>query len=207
MKTKSIIYIIDDEAAIRDSLSLLLDVHGYHVSLFESGPRFLQEIDPAAPGCVLMDLQMPGMDGLQLLDAMKRAGIRLPVVMMTGFGQVSTAVQAMKAGALDFLEKPLSETALLSVLDRALSDLAASMRLADQRADAEARLAHLTPREREVFDRLALGKPNKVIALELDISPRTVELHRARVMEKLAAGSLSDLVRLALAIDQKPGGQ
>lgn len=207
MKNDALIYIVDDEESIRDSLAVLLELHGYRIRLFDSGQQFLAAMPLGEPGCVLVDLHMPGMGGLELLQAMKQADIRLPVIMMTGFGEVSTAVQAMKAGALDFLEKPLSEPALLSVLDRALSELATAMDLAQRRSHSADCLARLTPRERDVFGQLVLGKPNKAIALALDISPRTVELHRARVMEKLAAGSLSDLVRLALALDNRDPGR
>lgn len=198
------VYIVDDEEPVRDSLSILLETHGFQVHCFSSGREFLAVVKSAAPGCVLCDLQMPEIDGLRLLAEMAAAGLKLPVVMMTGFGQVATAVQAMKSGALDFLEKPLSEEQLLSCLERAKASLDQLKVEAERRGEASGRLSRLTPREREIFDRLALGMQNKMVAQELDISPRTVELHRARIMEKLGAASLSDLVRLSLAAD---GGQ
>jgi|APAra7269096870_1048528.scaffolds.fasta_scaffold06764_2 two-component system response regulator FixJ len=195
------VYIVDDEEPVRDSLSILLETHGFQVHCFSSGREFLAAVKSGAPGCVLCDLQMPEIDGLRLLAEMAAAGFRLPVVVMTGFGQVATAVQAMKSGALDFLEKPLSEEQLLSCLERAKASLDQLKVEAERRGEASGRLARLTPREREIFDRLALGMQNKMVAQELDISPRTVELHRARIMEKLGATSLSDLVRLSLAAD------
>ena len=198
------VYIVDDEEAVRDSLSVLLEMHGFQVQSFRSGMDFLAAVNSVAPGCVLCDLQMPEVDGLRLLAAMAATGVKLPVVMMTGFGQVASAVQAMKSGALDFLEKPLSEEQLLSCLERAKADLALLKVETERRSEASGRLSRLTPREKEIFDRLALGMQNKMVAQELDISPRTVELHRARIMEKLGATSLSDLVRLSLAMD---GGQ
>ncbi|HVI87151.1 MAG TPA: response regulator [Dongiaceae bacterium] len=195
------VYIVDDEEAVRDSLSILLEMHGFQVQSFRSGMDFLAAAKSAAPGCVLCDLQMPEVDGLRLLAEMAAAGVKLPVVMMTGFGQVASAVQAMKSGALDFLEKPLSEEQLLSCLERAKASLALLTVETARRSEASGRLSRLTPREKEIFDRLALGMQNKMVAQELDISPRTVELHRARIMEKLGATSLSDLVRLSLAMD------
>ncbi|HWU00848.1 MAG TPA: response regulator [Terriglobales bacterium] len=195
------VYIVDDEEPVRDSLSVLLEMHGFQVHCFSSGRDFLAAVKSAEPGCVLCDLQMPEIDGLRLLAEMTAAGLKLPVVMMTGFGQVATAVQAMKSGALDFLEKPLSEEQLLSCLERAKASLDHLKAEAGRHSEASGRLSRLTPREREIFDRLALGMQNKMVAQELDISPRTVELHRARIMEKLGATSLSDLVRLSLVVD------
>jgi two-component system response regulator FixJ len=198
------VYIVDDEEPVRDSLRTLLEMHDFEVQVFQSARDFLAMAQSAAPGCVLCDLQMPEIDGLRLLAEMATAGIKLPVVVMTGFGQVASAVQAMKSGALDFLEKPLSEEQLLSCLGRAKANLEQLQAEAGRRNEASCRLSRLTPREKEIFDRLALGMQNKMVAQELDISPRTVELHRARIMEKLGAASLSDLVRLSLAAD---GGQ
>ena len=195
------VYIVDDEEPVRDSLRILLEMHGFDVHGFSSAREFLAVARSAGPGCVLCDLQMPEIDGLHLLAEVAAAGIRLPVVVMTGFGQVASAVQAMKSGALDFLEKPLSEQQLLSCLERAKTSLDQLKVAAERRREASGRLSRLTPREKEIFDRLALGMQNKMVAQELDISPRTVELHRARIMEKLGAASLSDLVRLSLAAE------
>lgn len=197
------VYVVDDEEAVRDSLSVLLDTHGFSVRCFETAQDFLGFTDMNVAGCVLADIQMPGLDGLGLLREMTARDIKLPVVMMTGFGEVATAVAAMKAGAIDFLEKPLSEPQLLDILTRVTSSLAMLSQTSQRQAEAKARLDRLTPREREIFDRLILGKQNKMIAIDLEISPRTVELHRARVMEKLEAGNLSDLVRLALLAENR----
>jgi two-component system response regulator FixJ len=205
MSAKSVVHIVDDEDAVRTSLATLLEVHGFSTRVYESGVEFLSRIDPTAPGCALIDLKMPGLDGLGLLRKMADSNVRVPVVMMTGFGEVATAVKAMKAGAADFLEKPLDEAELLTILNRLLSQSRATTELAARRKEAEGRLARLTERERDVFNGLVVGKTNKGIALDLGISPRTVEIHRARVMEKLEAGTLSDLVRLALALGARQG--
>jgi two-component system response regulator FixJ len=197
------VYVVDDEEAVRDSLSVLLETHGFSVRCFATAQDFLDSVSLLESGCVLVDIQMPGLDGLGLLREVSVREIKLPVVMMTGFGQVSTAVAAMKAGAIDFLEKPLSEQQLLEVLTRVTSNLATLTQTSQRQIEARARLDRLTPREREIFDRLVLGKQNKMIAVDLQISPRTVELHRARIMEKLSAGNLSDLVRLALLLENR----
>ena len=200
MTGKPVIHIVDDEDAVRTSLATLLEVHGFSTRVYQSGDEFLSLVDARAPGCALVDLKMPGLDGLGLLQKMAESNIRLPVVVMTGFGAVAAAVKAMKAGAADFLEKPLDQTELLAILDRLLSKSQASTEAAEQNELRQSRLARLTDREREVFDGLAVGQTNKGIALELGISPRTVEIHRARVMEKLGASTLSDLIKLALAL-------
>lgn len=198
-----VVYIVDDEEPVRESLRILLETHGFDVRSFASGADFLTAARRGDPGCVLADLQMPEMDGLHLLTEMTSAGLRLPVVMMTGFGQVAIAVEAMKSGAMDFLEKPLSEEQLLTCIERAKASLKQQQQTTERQAEASGRIAKLTPREKDIFDRLALGMQNKMVALELDISPRTVELHRARIMEKLGAASLSDLVRLALQLENR----
>lgn len=201
MPTTFTVYIVDDEEPVRESLRMLLEIHGFAARCFGSGADFLEAAGTGGSGCVLADLQMPGMDGLRLLTEMAAAGIRLPVVMMTGYGQVASAVQAMKSGALDFLEKPLTEDQLLACLERARASQVQLRQSRERRDEAATRLERLTPREREIFDRLALGMQNKMVAQELEISPRTVELHRARIMEKLGAASVSDLVRLALSLE------
>ena len=200
MTGKSIVHIVDDEDAVRTSLATLLEIHGFSTRVYTSGTEFLNRIDPAAPGCALIDLKMPGLDGLGLLQKMADSNIKVPVVMMTGFGEVATAVKAMKAGAADFLEKPLDEAELLTILNRLLSNSRVTAELEARKEQAHGRLARLTERERDVFNGLVVGKTNKRIALDLGISPRTVEIHRARVMEKLEATTLSDVVRLALVL-------
>jgi two-component system response regulator FixJ len=200
MSVKSIVHIVDDEDAVRTSLATLLEIHGFSTRVYQSASEFLSKVDPAIPGCALIDLKMPGLDGIGLLQKMEESNIRVPVVMMTGFGEVATAVKAMKAGAADFLEKPLDEAELLTILNRLVANSQVSAELEELKEQGQARLSRLTERERDVFNGLIMGKTNKGIALDLGISPRTVEIHRARVMEKLEARTLSDVVRLALAL-------
>lgn len=198
MSSEPTVHVVDDDDAVRDSIAVLLESSGYRVRSFESGDAFLAaEIAPGA-GCVLSDIRMPGLDGLQLQAALNARGFRLPVIFITGHGDVPVAVGAMKAGAVDFIEKPFEEAALLRSIERAIR-----LSQENRHRDAEVeetleRVAHLTARERDVMTRLAEGKQNKVIAIELGISPRTVEIHRARVMEKMHAANLSDLVRAVL---------
>jgi two-component system response regulator FixJ len=203
MTTEGTVHVVDDDEAIRDSLTLLLRAAGFTVAAYPSADAFLITA-PSGPGCVVIDVRMPGMGGLELQEELARRGRRIPVIVMTGHAEVPLAVKAMKAGAVDFVEKPFEELAMLAAIRRAFS-----LGLETARAEAEGneiggRLAHLTPREREVLDALVAGKPNKIIAYELSISPRTVEIHRARVMEKMEARTLSDLVRMALSIGLGP---
>jgi two-component system response regulator FixJ len=206
MPDTPIIFIVDDDEAVRDSLQTLLDVEGYRTEVFDSGLAFLEAYGAERAGCLLADVRMPDMSGLDLQEILRERSSRLPVIIITGHGDVPMAVRAMKAGAVDFIEKPFSETTILDGVKRALAvtDRASADRALA--ADAEARLQLLTPREREVLERLVLGRANKVIAFELSISPRTVEIHRARVMEKMQADSLSHLVRLAMAAKVQPDG-
>ena len=198
-ETKSRVYIIDDDGAVRDSLSLQLEATGYEVAAFPSAVGFLEIARTLQPGCVISDVQMPDMDGMELQQRLKEMKLDFPVVIVTGHADVALAVRAMKAGAVDFIEKPLEEQAILESLRHAQTRFAAQRASAQAGATAREKLATLTPREREVFDEMVRGKQNKMIAFDLDISPRTVEVHRARVLEKLEARSLSELVRLALA--------
>lgn len=195
---KLTIFIVDDDEAVRDSLEAVLAVGGHRVLAFDSAEAFLQALDPKRWGILLLDVRMPGMDGLALQRQLAGRSVNLPVILMTGHGDVPMAVQAMKQGARDFLEKPLN----LDVLSERIREIVVERNTADaDRAlsdEAARRIAGLTGREREVFDLLVAGHPNKVIAHQLDISPRTVEVHRARVMEKMRARSLSELVRLGL---------
>lgn len=192
------IYIVDDDPAVRDSLAVLLEVEGFTPQTFESAEAFLNAWAPDLRGGLLLDVRMPGMDGLELLDQLKERGGDLPVVMMTGHGDVPIAVRAMKAGALDFIEKPLTESLLLEAVRGMLAyDEERESERREETAILE-RLEQLTARERDVLEKLVLGQPNKVIAYELGISARTVEVHRGRVMEKMGAKSLSHLVRMAI---------
>lgn len=198
MSSVSAIHVVDDDAAVRDSLQFLLEASGFVVQTHASATAFLVAA-PGLAGCVLTDVRMPAMDGLELQRQLNARGVRLPVIVMTAQGDIPVAVQAMKAGAVDFLEKPLDADRLLDAVNRALQ---ASQRLQEARstsADAMGRLATLTPREREVLDLLVTGLPNKAIANELGASPRTIEVHRAHILEKLQARSLPELVRLVLA--------
>ena len=198
MPSDAMVYVVDDDEAVRDSLVVLLESASYRVMAFESGDAFLAAGRLEGEGCVLSDIRMPGMDGLQLQAELNRRKVALPVLFITGHGDVPVAVSAMKAGAVDFIEKPFEEEALLRSIDRAVKLSQAARHREAERADTLERVAQLTAREREVMERLAEGKQNKVIAIELGISPRTVEIHRARVMEKMAARSVSDLVRAVL---------
>ncbi|NCP11056.1 MAG: response regulator transcription factor [Sphingomonadales bacterium] len=196
------IYIVDDDAAVRRSLKFLLDTERLPSRAFESGDEFLKEAGSLPPGCVLLDIRMPGRDGLEVQGIMKQRGLTFPVIVVTGHGDIGLAVRAMKAGAVDFLEKPYRREDLLAALGHACDRLDDGERAKRKAAEARLLLNALTPREREVMDGLANGHPNKTIAYDLGISPRTVEVHRANLMEKLGAHSLSDALRIAFAAEQ-----
>ena len=194
------VYVIDDDAAMRDSLDFLLDSAGFSVRLFDSAEVFLNELPNLEAGCVVTDIRMPGIDGMELLRQLNpAAGVRrLPVIVMTGHGDVPLAVEAMKLGALDFLEKPFDDDRLIGMIETALSQNEGGSKSEALTADMAARVASLTQRERQVMQGLVSGQSNKVIAREYDISPRTVEVYRANVMTKMQAGNLSELVRFAI---------
>ena len=192
------VYVIDDDPAMRDSLDFLLGSAGFTVTLFESAVSFLDILPTLGFGCIVSDVRMPGIDGIDLLRRLQADGKSLPVVIMTGHGDVPLAVEAMKLGAIDFLEKPFED-------DRLVGMILAGLRQKDDGAQAEAikielaaRIASLSPRELQVLDGLIAGRPNKIIARDFDISPRTIEVYRANVMTKMQAGSISELVRLAI---------
>ena len=199
------IFIVDDDEGVRESLQALLEAEGFAAETFASASAFLAGDTAARPACLIADIRMPDMDGLELQEELVRRKAGLPVIVVTGHGDVPLAVRAMKAGAIDFLEKPYDETVLLGSLRRALAEAEEATERAAAVQEAEARLATLTDRERQVLDLLAAGRPNKVIAYELDISPRTVEIHRARVMEKMRAKSLAELVRMVVALQPGDG--
>lgn len=190
------VYIIDDDPAVRDAVGMLAESAGLAMQRYSDAAEFLAACSDECRGCAVVDLRLPGLDGLDLQAELRRRGIELPLIFLTGYGDVSAAVQALKAGAVDFLEKPFDDAELLEAIQRAIAVDAEHRQRRSQDADAAERLALLTPREREVMERIAAGKANKVIALELGISERTVELHRSRVMHKLGVGSVAELVRL-----------
>ena len=195
------IFIVDDDDAVRDSLQLLLQSAGFaKVQCYASARQFLELAQLQAGDCLLLDVRMPDMDGLELQEALNARGVKMPVIVMTGHGDVPIAVRAMKAGACDFLEKPFSDELLMDCVRRATKQVALASRESEETAETRRRIETLTPRERDVLRGLIAGRPNKAIAYELGISPRTVEIHRARVMEKMQARSLSGVVRMALAV-------
>lgn len=193
------IFIVDDDEAVRESLVLLLEASGFRVIAFASGEAFLAALKPDADGCLLVDVRMPGIGGLEVQEELRRRASAVPAIIMTGHADVPLAVRAMQAGATDFIEKPFTDETILASIERALKQ--GESRRLDRARNAEilAHVERLTEREREVLDELVAGHPNKVIAHHLSISPRTVEIHRARVMEKMQARNLSELVRMALA--------
>ena len=199
MTDKTVIHVIDDDAAMRDSLAFLLDVNGFEPKVYESADAFLKEEGVGAASCVVSDIRMPGITGVELVKNLKRAGSSCPVILITGHGDVALAVEAMKAGAVDFIEKPFDDHSLLDAIRAALDAPPTSRHDNSTKKAAEARLAELSPRERDVLQGLVAGKINKVIAHELSISPRTVEVYRANLMAKTGARSMSELMRIALA--------
>lgn len=204
MSKKALIIVVDDDAGVRTSLGALLESVEYDVRCYSSALALLAD-DPSRGNCLIADIRMPEMDGLTLQEEIVKRGYSIPVIIMTGHGDVPLAVRAMKAGAVDFLEKPCADDALLASVRRAL-DLGERAR--DRAAEAKAAqdlLSLLTPRERSVLEKLVAGRSNKVAAYELGISPRTIEIHRARIMDKMNARSLSDLVRVALAAPSAGG--
>lgn len=194
-----VVHLVDDDAAIRRSAGFMLKTSGYQVQTYESGIELLKAARDLTEGCILLDIRMPGMDGLEVQQALQEKGITFPVIIMTGHGDVSLAVKAMKAGAVDFIEKPFEKNTLKSSLDEGFRRLLRKEVSGQRRKDAEVRLQALTPRERDVLNGLALGLPNKTIAYDHGISPRTVEIHRANVMTKLGVHSLSGALRIAFA--------
>ena len=197
----ALVHVVDDDPAVRDSLGFLLDSAGIGVRTYGSAAEFLAAVPTIRSGCVLTDVRMPDIDGLALQRRLCALGNRLPVIVMTGHGDVPIAVEALKTGAADFLEKPFDDEHLLRAVRDALQASETDREKRGATEAVRARLATLTPREREVLDRLVDGLPNKTIAYDLGTSPRTIEVHRARVMEKMAARSLPDLVRMVLALD------
>tara|TARA_R110000868_G_scaffold278965_2_gene539014 strand:- start:190 stop:816 length:627 start_codon:yes stop_codon:yes gene_type:complete len=199
MTPKRTVHLVDDEESIRKSAGFMLKTSGFAVQTYASGIAFLKAVKTAEPGCILLDVRMPGMDGLEVQEVLAERGITMPVIVLTGHGDVGIAVRVMKAGAVDFLEKPFEKSALLASIGVAFSRLDKSDARSLREAEARVRVAVLTPREREVLIGLANGFPNKTIAYDLDLSTRTVEVHRANLMTKLEVHSLSDALRIAFA--------
>jgi two-component system response regulator FixJ len=194
-----LVFIVDDDEAVRDSLELLLESAGHAVRAFEAAPDALEACRARLPACIITDVRMPDMDGLEFQEKLAAGGLHVPVIVITGHADVPLAVRAMKAGAVDFIEKPFGDDAILASIE-------AAFKHRPQTTDPAllSRLESLTPREREVLELLVIGHPNKVIAHRLDISPRTVEIHRAHVMDKMKAKSLPELVRAAMQAGVMP---
>ncbi len=195
---EGVVHIVDDDEAMRDSLLFLLDSAGLEARAYDSAASFLNALPGLEPGCILTDVRMPQINGLEMVRRVKAAGVELPVIVMTGHADLALAIEAMRAGVVDFLEKPFEDEVLLSALRAGLGRGEADRQRAQGRQDVRDRRAALSGREAEVLDGLLAGKPNKIIAYDLGISPRTVEIYRANVMTKMQAGSLSDLVRMSL---------
>jgi two-component system, LuxR family, response regulator FixJ len=198
MPDKPKVYVIDDDVAMRDSLNFLLDAANYEVMLFENASNFLEKLPRLDFGCVVSDVRMPGLDGIELLKRMKALDSRFPIVIITGHGDVPLAVEAMKLGAVDFLEKPFEDDRMIGMIDTAIRQGEPVAKDEAVTRDIELRVAALSPRERQVMEGLIAGLSNKMIARNYDISPRTIEVYRANVMTKMQANSLSELVRLAM---------
>lgn len=199
MTDTRLIHLVDDDEAIRHSASFMLRHAGFRVKTYVDGVAFLDQAEQAEKGCILLDVQMPKMDGLQVQEALNERGVAMPVIVLTGHGDVAVAVRAMKAGAVDFVEKPYAKQTLVDALTRAFERLEARRKEEVLADEARGLIEHLTGREKEVLNGLVDGQTNKEIAISLDISPRTVEIHRANVMEKMGASNLSTVLRIAFA--------
>ena len=199
MPVSGIVHLIDDDEDVRRAIAFLLGTAGMAVKVYESASAFLEKCDDFQSGCIVSDVRMPGIDGLELLRRLNQKGSRLPVVVMTGHADVALAVAAMKEGAVDFIEKPFSDEVLLAAIQVAFDREKKAASSDTRTAEVRKRLTSLTAREREVLDGLLVGHPNKTIAYDLGISPRTIEVHRANVMTKMAASSLSELVRMVIS--------
>lgn len=196
-----LIHVVDDDEAIRRSVSFALKTSGFQVRVYENGSEILKAAPDLETGGILLDIRMPGMDGIEVQEALRSKGVTLPVIIMTGHGDVSLAVRAMKAGAIDFIEKPFEKAVLLSAIEHAFGRLKQSAATIKDANEAATKLQLLTARERDVLDGMAKGLPNKSIAYDLGISPRTVEIHRANLMAKLGVKSLSEALRIAFAAE------
>lgn len=198
MSAEPTVFVVDDDEAVRESLRFLISSIGLRVEAFSSPTEFIDAYRPDRPGCLILDMRLPGLSGLQLQEHLRQRAMDLPIIFVTGHGDVPMAVSALKAGAFDFLEKPYSDQQLLDRVQHCISEDTRRRRDYAERAALRERFALLTPRERQVLERVVAGKPNKVIARELSISGKTVEVHRARVMEKMQTNSLANLVSMCV---------
>ena len=204
MADSDLVHVVDDDVDVRKSLGFLLATADFAVRLYESATAFLSTATSNLDGCIVTDVRMPGIDGIEFLRQIRASGHTIPVIVMTGHADVALAVQAMKEGAADFIEKPFDDEMLIEAIRSALANRNQANAAHPQSADIRARLSTLSDRERQVLDGLVSGLPNKTIAYDLGISPRTVEIHRANVMSKMGAASLSHLVRMALVVESRP---
>jgi two-component system, LuxR family, response regulator FixJ len=202
--SESVVYVVDDDDAARESLEFLLNSARMTVKAFSSASAFLTSLPPTSSCCLITDVRMPDISGIELLKRLRERNLRIPVIVITGHGDVPLAVEAMKWGAVDFFEKPFDGDKIVAAVRSALTDSKEDANREAEKADLHGRLAALTPRERDVLAGLVAGNPNKTIAYDLGISPRTVEIYRANVMTKMKAGSLSELVRMALLAGMPP---
>ncbi len=207
MEPEPVIYVIDDDEAVRQSLEFLLKTADMNVRGFDSAKSFLEVLPEIRAGCIVTDVRMPGITGIDLLRKLKELGVEVPVIVITGHGDIALAVEAMKIGAVDFLEKPFDDDTLLGAVRGSLSRNADAAQRNAELAEIQNRLTGLSNRERQVLEGLVAGKANKVIAFDLGISPRTVEIYRANLMTKMTANSLSDLVRMAMMAGILEGGK
>jgi two-component system, LuxR family, response regulator FixJ len=198
MEAESTVFVVDDDADLRESLGWLLESAGLRVKSYSTAQEFLTDYKSEEPGCLLLDVRMPGLSGLDLQEELRRRGVPPPIIIMTGHARVPIAVRALKGGAIDFIRKPFSDQALLERIRQAIDLDRRTRQVRMECTKFAALLAYLTPREREVMDLVIAGKPNKIIADDLGISPKTVEIHRGRVMEKMQVDSVAELVRLDL---------
>jgi RNA polymerase sigma factor (sigma-70 family) len=198
--TKAVVFVVDDDQAMRNSLKWLIESVGVQVESFASADEFLAQYQPGRAGCLVLDVRMPGMSGLELLEHLAQRNMHIPAVVITGHGDVPMEVRAMKSGAIDFIEKPFNDEALLDAIRRAIAYEEQQRNSLSEHLQVQERMSHLTPREYEVMTMVTDGRSNKEIANSLGVSAKTIEAHRARVMEKMQAGSLAELVRMALAV-------
>ncbi len=206
MTAGATVFVVDDDPAIRKSLERLGESVGMAVKTYASATEFLAEYDAAHPGCLVVDLRLPGMSGLELQDRLSQQPLTPPIIFLTGYGDIAAAVTAVQKGALDFMEKPIRSQALLDCINRALARDVENRRVHAERAALAARFAHLTPREREVLERLVAGETAYQTARDLGVSAKTVYIHRSHIMEKLGVGSIADMTRLAMTLQPGPDG-